>query len=344
MDFIREADFRRELKKSPAPGYLFFGDEDYLKAADIQAARQLICPDESLSVFNYISMDALDFSAERLEGALMAPPMLSDRKLIVVQGLDFTSMKPTDLDALLSVAAEAGSGDGNLLILSVAAGMLDPGYLPKKPSATLTKLATVLRPVYFERCTPAQLTAWAGRHYTAAGVEATPTIASATIARCGRDMFRLSAEIDKIAYYVLSHGRTQVTAEDVNFVGIADEEFDAFAFSGAILERRREDALRILADMKVRRVEPISALGEVIRVWCDLAAVKALMRENYTPAQIAAALKIHSYKAGLYVKQAVNIPDEAIRRAIDACVSADLSMKSASGQGFRPLELLICTL
>ena len=207
----------------------------------------------------------------------MAPPMLSDRKLIVVQGLDFTSMKPTDLDALLSVAAEAGSGDGNLLILSVAAGMLDPGYFPKKPSATLTKLATVLRPVYFERCTPAQLTAWAGRHYTAAGVEATPAIASATIARCGRDMFRLSAEIDKIAYYVLSHGRTQVTAEDVNFVGIADEEFDAFAFSGAILERRREDALRILADMKVRRVEPISALGED---WIGVDLIPTTLRET----------------------------------------------------------------
>lgn len=344
MELLREADFRRELKKSPAPGYLFFGDEDYLKATDIEAARRAVCPDESLAVFNCMVLDALDFTAERLESALMAPPMLSDRKLIVVQGLDFTAMKPTEIDEFLAAAATAKDGDGNLLIVTVAAGMLDEGYLPKKPSSLLTRLSGVLRPVRFERCTGSQLATWAGRHYAAAGVDATPAVASATVARCGRDMFRLSTEIDKIAYYALAHGRRQVTEEDVRLVGIADEEFDAFAFSGAILERRREDALRILADMKIRRVEPISALGEVIRVWCDLAAVKSLLRAHYTTDRISSVLKIHSYKVGLYARQAVNIDDRAIRAAIDACVAADLSMKSAAGQGFRSLEMLICTL
>ena len=62
MEIIREAEFRREIKRSPEGGYLFFGDEDYLKTADVQAAKQLICPDESLAVFNYLVFDAPDFS------------------------------------------------------------------------------------------------------------------------------------------------------------------------------------------------------------------------------------------------------------------------------------------
>ena len=31
MTILKEADFRRQIK-NPAPGYLFFGEEDYLKA------------------------------------------------------------------------------------------------------------------------------------------------------------------------------------------------------------------------------------------------------------------------------------------------------------------------
>ena len=108
------------------------------------------------------------------------------------------------------------------------------------------------------------------------------------------------------------------------------------------MEGRREDALKILREMKARRVEPIAALGEVVRVWCDLAAVKALLREGRTQAQISSLLRMHSYKVGLYARQAAVVSDAAIRRAIGACAEADAAMKSSSGVGFRPLEMLIC--
>ena len=51
MDLIKEADFRKELKENPRAGYLFFGDEDYLKAFAVQQARDLICPRPHLCVF-----------------------------------------------------------------------------------------------------------------------------------------------------------------------------------------------------------------------------------------------------------------------------------------------------
>lgn len=344
MDWMKEADFRKEIKKSPAGSYLFFGDEDYLKVADLQLARQVICPDETFAVFNEIVFDALDFSADKLEDALMAPPMMAERKLIVVRGLDFKAMKPSDLDALVSVCTHTADYDFNVLIISVSSGAIDPGYLPKKPSAVLTKLASVLRPVYFERCSPAQLSAWVSRHYAAAGVEASPEIASATVARCGRDMFSLASEIEKIAFYALSNGRRQITREDVELVGIPAEEFDSFAFSNAILERRSDDALRILADMKLRRVEPLSALSEIVRVWCDLAAVRAMTIQGLDPDAIASVLKMHSYKVKIYARQAALLSDDTMKRAIRTCQSADLAMKSGSGQNYRQLELLICSL
>ena len=52
---ITDADFRR-LMKAPSPGkYLFFGDEDYLKAHSAEAVRKVLCPDESLKLFNCVT-------------------------------------------------------------------------------------------------------------------------------------------------------------------------------------------------------------------------------------------------------------------------------------------------
>ena len=48
MDLIKDADFRKELNNNPRPGYLFFGDEDYLKSFAIKLAREVICPDPTL--------------------------------------------------------------------------------------------------------------------------------------------------------------------------------------------------------------------------------------------------------------------------------------------------------
>lgn len=344
MELMKEADFRRELKNAPGAGYLFFGEEDYLKAYDLKLAVRTVCPDPSLALFNAVDFDALSYSPSALEDALMAPPMLADRKLVTVRGLDISSMRADEVDALAEVCARAEEYENSLLIVSVPDRMIDPGYLPKRPSAVLEKLAKGLKPVYFPRSTPQQLTAWTAKHYAAAGVEADAAVCSATVSRCGTDMFRLASEIEKIAMYTLAHGRKTVSAEDVEMVGIPSEEFDGFAFSNALLEGRQADALRILRDMKLRRVEPISALGEVIRVWCDLASVKALMNNGVPPAGIAQVLKMHSYKAGLYVRQAAQLSDETLHRAISACMDADASMKSGSGQGYRPLELLICSL
>ena len=79
MDLLKEADFRKELKSNPRAGYLFFGDEDYLKAFAVKQARELICPDPSFAFFNEIRLDAMDFEAQKLIDALMPLPMMADK-------------------------------------------------------------------------------------------------------------------------------------------------------------------------------------------------------------------------------------------------------------------------
>ena len=90
---LQEADFRRELKSTPRAGYLFFGDEDYLKAFAVRTAREVICPDPTFAAFNEMRLDALDFEPQKLMDALMPLPMMADKKLILLSGLNFNGMK-----------------------------------------------------------------------------------------------------------------------------------------------------------------------------------------------------------------------------------------------------------
>ena len=343
MRIIKEADFRKEIKSIPATGYLFFGEEDYLKSFSVKTARDILCPDPSFSFFNEFKLEALDFTPQKLLDALMPLPMMADKKLVVVSGLNFNTMKSHELEELCEVLAELPHYDYNVLIITVAADCFDAGYLPKKPSATLSKLGEHLTAVNFERSTPAKLAAWVQKHFAHHGIEASPEFCSKMVDYCGRGMFVLSNEIDKLSFYLLAHNKTVVTEEALHLVCISASEYDAFAFTNAIMENKQSIALEILSDYRFRRVDPIMILGDVIRVICEMVNVRALSAEGHPAAEIASLLKLHEFKVGLYQKSLRNTSPERLQRALDACLAADASLK-LSPQGYTALERLICTL
>ena len=342
---LKEADFRKELKSSATGGYLFFGEEDYMKSASIRMARGSVTEaDPAMAAFNDIHMDGLDFTTSAFLDALAAPPMGGDRKVITVTGLHFNTLRAAELDKLCEALAEIRDYPYNLVIFSAAADALDGGSLPKKPSELLTTLGEYLCPVYFERNTPAKLAGWVQKHYLHNGVQASPAVCQFTVEFCGRNMFTLAGEIDKVSFYVLAKGRNLATEEDIRIAAIPAMEYDAFAFTNAIMERRRADALDILTDLKLRRVEPLYVLSEVSRVVCDLMAIRTMADGGRTAAEIASALKMHEYRVGLYLKQARKTDPEILRNAVTACQAADHALKRSAGDGYGAIERVICTL
>ncbi len=345
LNILKESDFRKELKASATGGYLFFGEEDYMKSASIRMARQSVAEaDPAMAAFNDIHLDGLDFTTSAFLDTLAAPPMGGSRKVITVTGMNFNTMRASDVDKLCEALAEIRDYPCNLVIFSAAADELDGGNLPKKPSDILTTLGEYLCPVYFERNTPAKLAGWVQKHYLHNGAQASPAICQFTVEFCGRNMFTLAGEIDKVSFYVLSKGRNTVTEEDIRIAAIPAMEYDAFAFTNAIMERRRADALDILTDLKLRRVEPLYVLSEVSRVVCDLMAIRTMSDGGRTATEIASALKMHEYRVSLYLKQARKTDVELLRSAVTACQNADRALKRSAGDGYGVIERVICTL
>ena len=343
MDMIREDVFRKQLKQGLSGGYLFFGDEDYLKAHALKAAQESVAGDPAFAVFNDVRMDAMDYTPDKLLNALMPPPMMSEQKLISVCGLSLSSMRPNEIEDLCEGLATLSDYDYNVLILSVPAGLFDEGTLPKRPSALFKRLSDYLTPVRFESIAGARLVGWVGKHFAHHGVQADPSVCAHLIDRCGKSMYHLASETEKLSYYVLAHGRTAVTSADVEEVAIAEIASDAFALTNAVLDGKHEEALNALSVMKFKRMDPVLIMGEVARAVCDLMAVKALQREGLPTGEIAAALKMNEYRARLYAAGAASKSMERMTRAVYLCSEADLSLK-LSPQGYAALEKLVACL
>ena len=343
MEILKDSDFKKELKSGLRRGYLFFGEEDYLKAFAVRSAEEALCPDPTFSFFNVMKLDALDFTPAKLLDALMPMPMMTDRKLIVLSGLNFTAMRQNELDELCDTLSALEEYDYNTLIITVASDCFDAGYLPKKPSSALTKLSEQLTPVQFDRCTPSRLNAWVQKHFAHNGVNVSPQFCSLMIDYCGRGMFQLANEIDKLSFYERAHGRDTVSEADLRLVCTPVTEYDAFAFANAVMEGRQDTALAILSDYKFRRVDPLVILGDVIRVFCEMEGVRSMLADGASPKEIGTALKLHEFKVGLYQKSLRQTSEKRLRRAIDSCVAADATLK-LSPQGYTALERLICSI
>ncbi len=342
MRIIKEADFRREIKSAPASAYLFFGEEDYMKNHAISLARESILGDPSMAIFNEIKLDVLTYSAEGFLDILASPPMMSERKLIIITGLNFIAMaRDEELDDFLSTLSAVNEYDFNTVIISTTPDKFNEGYLPKRPSEMLRKISEVATPVSFEKNSPQRLAMWAAKHYEHNGVTADAQAAGFTVEYCGRDMYTLAEEIKKISFYVRSKGRDSVSIDDIRLVGVRIAEYDTFTFSNAICAKRRDEALTVLLDMKRKRVDPIMVMGELSAAVCDMVSISMLLSDGLTVNEIAEVLGMNAYKAGIYAASAKNIQNP--KRLLSLCREADLDIKSW-GDAYRALEKLICTM
>ncbi len=341
MNIIKEPDFRKEIKNAPAKGYLFFGEEDYMKNFALETAVSAISPERAFSFFNEIRLDSFSYSPGALLDAMMTLPMMTERKLIIISGVDFKAMRQSDLDELCRVLEALDEYDYNTVIINTSADRFNEGNLPKKPSQALLKLSEYLTPVIFEKNTPAKLNSWLSRHFVHNGVKASPSVCSLLVERCGRDMFKLASETDKLSFYVLSKGRDEVTCNDVLYIAIPAAEYDAFALTNAISGGKKSTALDILRDMKHRKLDPIMIISEITRTVCDMTSVSLLTAEGMTTKEIAESLSIHEYRV---LKIQRDLPSTDIcKRMLSVCRSADLEIKLAA-DGFSVIEKLICSI
>jgi DNA polymerase-3 subunit delta len=184
---LRDAIKRRSFDGA----YYISGEDDYQKD---DAVRQLIeaALDPSSRDFNLDVRRGSDLDAETLGVLLSTPPMMADRRVVVVR--DAGALKKDARRALDEYMKRPASD--TVLIMTCPAG--------SKTDPALAGIATLLQ---FDPLTGDRVPKWIAHHATTElGIRITEPAIELLQAAVGNDLHHLAAEIDKLASYMEGKG------------------------------------------------------------------------------------------------------------------------------------------
>ena len=264
---VTDVEFNRLLSEPDklSGGYLFFGEEDFMKSRYADRFQKAIVGDDT---FSAISIEGMELTPSELAQALGSVSMFGGRRFVRVDHAPVGKWKKAKKkDAVDQSEADGDDGllDEYLAIFESAAGDSDVAYCitvddgaadfgdvaKNKVTALYKKLTEHLTPVYFGAKGGAQLRKWIERHFLAAGLNAEYTAAETLISISGQDMFTLTGECEKLIAYAKAKSESTVTADMVRYVAsptLVEEAFERDhkrrQEEGAPRALRREDAPR----------------------------------------------------------------------------------------------------
>ena len=251
---------KQDLKAgSIGNGYLFYGEESYLREYYLGVLRKALVP-AGFEEFNYHRMEGKDLTIQTLADAVEAMPMMAERTLVEVTDLDLFKLNEDQRGKLISVLDDIPPYCCIVFVYDT---------IEYKPNRTMKKLMKAvtdhLEAVEFRPASGSELTAWIARRFRALGKDIDRQTAEYLIFTCGDLMTGLVPEIEKIGAYV--KGNT-VTQKDIDAVADPVLSAEVFKLSDAVLQGQYDKAASILGDLLKMQTEPIlilAALGSQLR-------------------------------------------------------------------------------
>ena len=319
----------RALKPPCAPDSVYYltGDEDLLKDELVQRIIDAAIEPASRD-FNLDVRSAADLTGEVFHALVETPPMLADRRVVVVKNIELwrknASVWPV-VHAYLEHAAPT-----TVLVLIQGAG-----------HEPLREVAARCTHVVLERLPPDRLRRWIKVRAERAGFAFTEEAAEHLLACVGPDLPQLATEIDKLAAVATDEGA--VDAEAVaSLVGVRRGE-TLGDWVAAALSRDLVRAVgmldTVLSAAGVTGVRLVNALGSgLIGVRLTLALAGRQRAGARTEAAVLAALKKirpqglgdWSEAAALWTRAARFWTAEELDGAIRAAYECDCALKSTT--------------
>jgi DNA polymerase-3 subunit delta len=235
--------------KAFAPVYYLHGDDDYLKEQSLQELLDAAL-DASTRDFNCEVRDGAALDAETLGSLLGTPPMLADRRAVVVREVHaLKKAVRAELDRYLRSPAS-----DTLVVLVTPAG-----------HAVDAALAQAALACAFDPLVPERVRRWIAHHSTTVlGVSLTDDAVALLQQSVGNDLQQLASELDKCASYArgaagagVSTGAGMIIPDPAAPIPVVDDA----AVSAVVGVRRGETAVDLLDAMAMRN--STTALGLV---------------------------------------------------------------------------------
>lgn len=325
MSISSQKTLREAIKRRSFDGaYYITGEDDYQKE---DAVRQLIeaALDEQARDFNLDTRKASDLDAEVLGSLLGTPPMMAERRVVVIR--DVGNLKKgarKALDQYLSAPAP-----DVMVLMTAPAGV--------KPDAGLSGAATVLE---FDPLSGDRLPRWIGHHATNdLGVQITGAAVELLQAAVGSDLHQLAAELDKLASFTRGNEITEDAVSAVVGVRRGETQADLLdAVADRNVTRSLELIPHILSQPKTTAVSVVMALStQMIAIGWGRARLDEGASRSQLTQQYFDLLKETGAFTGrpwgsataVWARAAERWRAEEIDFALDALLEADVALKES---------------
>src|SRR5216117_1371209 len=322
----------RSLKKGapvPEPVYLLHGDEDVLKD---EAIRALV--DSAVGSSRDFNLDvrfAPDLTPESFHALVNTPPMIAERRAVVIRGVEQVGKRKTKLcDEVVRYLASPNPT--TVLVLVVAAG--------EEADADLVRASAA---VAVDALAAERVPRWLQHRATTLGVTLAADATELLLRAVGNDLSTLSREVEKLASLAGGEAGRPVTADDVsNLVGVRRDE-TVFDLVEAALERRAARAAQlvepVLEQAGMSGVKILSLLGThlvgtaLARAERDRGVPAARLPDTiYRHLQSVRPYGMRSYKeeAVRWTAWSALWTARELGRALRAALAADNALKTAT--------------
>jgi len=324
----------RSLKKGapvPEPVYLLHGDEDVLKD---EAIRALV--DSAVGSSRDFNLDvrfAPDLTPESFNALVNTPPMMAERRAVVIRGVEQVGKRKTKLRDEVVRYLESPNPT-TVLVLVVAAG--------EEADADLIRASAA---VAVDALAAERVPRWLQHRATTLGVTLATDATELLLKAVGSDLSTLSRELEKLASLAggTGAGGRLVTADDVsNLVGVRRDE-TIFDLVEAALERRAARAAQlvepVLEQAGMSGVKILSLLGThlvgtaLARAERDRGVPAARLADTiYRHLQSVRPYGMRSYKeeAARWTAWSALWTAHELGRALRAALAADNALKTAT--------------
>ncbi len=324
------------MGRRPPTFYVLHGSDEFSLRQQVQSLRAAM-GDPATAEMNTSVLDGKNASAAQVLSSARAMPFLSEKRLVIVEGL-------------LSWLARKGAGKtGKAELDELAAGLED---LPPHARVVFVETETLpdRHPIVAAAKTlpggfhklfgpPANPSAWIRGHAREVyGVEIDPPAASALAAAIDNDLRAADSEIAKLAAYV--NGERPITLADLKLLTTYSAEPDVFEMVDAIGRRDGETALRLMHRL-LEQDEPLRLFGMVVRQFRLLILAREHLNAGGAPGSLSQAIGVHPFVAKKLSEQVRAFSMEQLEAIYRHLLDTDLGIKTGKVDGPLALDLLI---
>lgn len=295
--------------------YLFYGEETFIRDTYVKYMQNLV-PEDGFSDFNRIFLDGKT-AAERIDDALDAFPVMSEKKLVTVKDSGIFKARAEGGEDTREFWLERLKDIPDFVIL-----IFDEQEIDKRGSLYKTVASKGLA-VEFNYLADYEISAWIIREAQKSGKKISKSTAEYLMSLCDPGLANVKNELDKL----ISYCGDEIYQSDVEKVVSRPLSVVIFDITDAILKRDGDGAVRILLKLMENKVSAFNILYLLSSNFDKLLRCKLLLAEGAGVDAIAAKLKLRPSIARKYMTDCKGFSEDFLAKRICRTAEYDLKIK-----------------